>query len=72
MARLERGPRMTEKPDPKTNIGRLLMHLENGSLAYRFVKAGRDRDIGDPTESMKAVLRERLEEVRRDIDDPKA
>jgi hypothetical protein len=63
---------MPEKAEPKNNYDRLMMHLEDGSLASRLVQAHRDRDIANPAESMKAVLRERLEQVRQSIDDPEA
>ena len=63
---------MLEKAEPKNNSDRLLTHLEDGSLAYRLVRAHCDRDIADPGESMKTVLRERLQRVRGSIDDPEA
>ena len=63
---------MPEKAEPKNNTDRLLTHLKDGSLAYLLVQAHRTRDIADPAESIKAVLRERLEQVRRSIDDPEA
>ena len=63
---------MPEKAELKNNSDRLLTHLEDGSLAYRLVQAHRDRDIADPVEPMRAVLRERLEQVRASIDDPEA
>ncbi len=63
---------MPEKAESKNNYDRLLTYLENGSLAYRLVQAHLDRDIANPAESIKAVLRERLEQVRRSIDDLKA
>ena len=55
---------------PRNNSDRLLTHLETGSLAYRLVQAHRDRDIADPAESMKAVLREQIERVRWSLDHP--
>jgi hypothetical protein len=61
---------MSEKAEPKNNYDRLLMHLGDGSLAYRFVRAHRGRDIANPAESIKAVLRERLAQVRGSIDNP--
>jgi hypothetical protein len=54
------------------NLGRLLKHLEDGSLAARLVHAHRDSRASDPSESMKAVLRARLDEVRGDLDDTTA
>lgn len=61
---------LSEKSEPNNNCDRLLTHLEDDSLAYRLVRAHRDRDITDPEESMKIVLRERLQRVRGSIDDP--
>ncbi len=63
---------MQEKAEPKDNSDRLLMHLEDGSLAYRLGRAHRDRDIADPPESTKTVLLERLQRVRGNIDNPEA
>jgi hypothetical protein len=63
---------MREKMEPRNNYDRLLTHLEDGSLAYRLVQAYRDRDITHPVGSMKAVLLERLEQVRGCIDNSEA
>ncbi len=49
------------------NLDRLLKHLKDGSLAARLVQAHRTPDTDDPAESMKAVLKERLEQVRNDL-----
>ena len=65
-------PEAPEEAKPESNFDRLVTHLHSGSLAYRLVQAYRDQNATDPAESMKAVLRKRLEEVRRSIDHPKA
>lgn len=63
---------MSDKAEPKNNSDRLLKHLKDGSLAARLVEAYRIRDAADPSESMKAVLRERLEQTREKIDGAEA
>ena len=63
---------MPEKAEPRNNFDRLLTHLEDGSLAYRLVRAHRVHDAADPAEPMRTVLRERLEQVRRSIEYPEA
>lgn len=54
------------------NSDRLLKHLDEGSLAYRLVQAHRDRGTTDPAESIKSILQKRLDQVRRNLDHPKA
>ena len=61
---------MSQKSEPDNNCDRLLTHLEDGSLAFRLVRAHRDRDIAEPEESMRIVLRERLQRMRGNIDNP--
>lgn len=56
------------EPDETThqaNTERLLKHLKENSLASRLVHAQR---APKPAESMMAVLRERLEQVRENLD----
>jgi hypothetical protein len=62
---------MPEKTEPMNNSDRLLKHLIEGSLAYRLVETHRDRDSTDPVKSIKAILQERLEQARRNIEHPK-
>lgn len=63
---------MTEKAESMNNSDRLLKHLMEGSLAYRLVQTHRNHGSNDPAKSIKAVLQERLEQVRRNIDHSKA
>lgn len=62
---------MSDKAEPKNNYDRLLTYLEEGSLADQLVRAHRDYDAAHSVESMKAILRERLKQVRAGIDNPK-
>jgi hypothetical protein len=62
---------ISEKAEPMNNSDRLLKHLIEGTLAYRLVQTHRDRDNADPARSIKAVLQERLEQVRKNIDPTK-
>jgi hypothetical protein len=57
--------------DAKSNPERLLMRLEDSSLAARLVRAYQNRDQARPSESMKAVLQERIEQARASFDDAK-
>jgi len=59
---------MLDKVEPKNNPDDLLMHLEDGSLAARLVRAHGNCDPANPTESMKDIIQERLQQVRRSID----
>ena len=63
---------MPDEAKPQDNIERLLKHLKNGSLAARLVDAHRTADAGDPVEALRAVLKERLAQVRAEIDNPEA
>ena len=65
-------PEMPDKAEMTSNSDRLLGHLDEGSLAYHLVQAHRDREISNPMESIKAVIQERLEQVRKSIDHHKA
>lgn len=59
---------MTDEQDEPGNVDRLLTHLADDSLAARLVRA---HGVGQPdssTESLKAILAERLERVRKEID----
>jgi hypothetical protein len=62
---------MPDETKPPDNFDRLLKHLKNGSLAVRLVQAHRASGAASPSESMKAVLRARLEQVRGDLDSTK-
>jgi hypothetical protein len=57
-----------DKPGPRSNSERLLTHLKDGSLAAQLVRAHGDRDPDQPEESMRAVLKERLEQERMGVD----
>lgn len=59
---------MSVEPDQTSNINRLLVHLDDESLAARLVLAHRDSDEGGVAEGLKAVLIERIEQVRTKID----
>lgn len=51
-----------------SNIDRLLAHLDDGSLAARLVRAHRDSEEGGTAEGLKAVLSDRLEQMRAKLD----
>lgn len=59
---------MVDEPDPPSNVDRLLEHLKDESLAARLVRAHGAAEAASPTDSMKAILTERLEQVREEID----
>jgi hypothetical protein len=63
---------MPDEVKPQNNYDRLLKHLKEGSLAARLVQAHRTPAAGGSAETMKTVLRERLEQVREKIDNTKA
>lgn len=63
---------MSDESDPNENIDRLLKHVKEGSLAARLVLAHRASNAGSPAESIKAVMRDRLERVREDLDGGKS
>lgn len=58
---------MSEKEKILNNIDRLLTHLKEGSLAFRLVQVYHDSGKVDSEESMKSILSERLEQVRKNI-----
>ena len=60
---------MPDERTPQDNVQRLVSHLKEGSLASRFVHAHR---AADPAEAMKAVLIDRLEQVRENLDGTEA
>jgi len=60
---------MPDEPDYTNNIDRLLVHLNDDSLAARLVRAYQAADEGGAAESLKAVLAKRLEQVRAKLDD---
>ena len=59
---------MPDEADPKDNVDRLLGHLKDDSLAARLVRAHRAPQAGDPAAPMKAILTERLEQVKETLD----
>ena len=59
---------MPDETDPIENVDRLLKRLKAESLAARLVRAHREPHPGVPAASMKAVLTERLEQVRAKLD----
>ena len=59
---------MPDEADPIDNVDRLLKHLKDDSLAARLVRAHRAPQPGDPAASMKAILAERLEQVKETLD----
>lgn len=63
---------MPDEPDPLTNVDRLLNNLGDDSLAALLVRVHHTPNAGGPIESMWAVLRERLEKVRENLDGSKA
>lgn len=52
-------------PEALSNSDRLLQHLKEGSLAARLVQA--QRGAASPAEALKAVIRERLHQARKDL-----
>ncbi len=62
---------MTDETKLKDNTACLLEHLKDRSLAYKLVQAHHAAATADPAEAMKVILRERFEQVRREIDNPK-
>lgn len=57
----------TDKPKPQDNFDRLLKHLKDGSLAAHLVHAHRNPGTVAPAEAKKAILTDRLEQVRKDF-----
>lgn len=55
---------MPDEVNDESNIDRLLKHLKDESLASRLIRAHEASDGGEPVASMKAVLTERLDEVK--------
>jgi hypothetical protein len=62
---------MPDEAKPKSNIDRLLAHLRKDSLAFRLVEVYRDCISNNSVESIRGVLRERLEQERKKIDSTK-
>jgi len=62
---------MPDEVKLQNNYDRLLKHLKDGSLAARLVQAHQTSEAGEAVETMKAVLMERLEQVREKIDNAK-
>ena len=63
---------MLDEAKSQDNVDRLLKHLEDGSLAAQLVRAHRDHAVADPAEAMKIVLKERLVQVRENLDGTEA
>ena len=63
---------MYDESKTQNNINRLLRHLKKDSLAAQLVQAHHTPETGDSAESMKAVLRKRLEQVKKDLDGTQA
>lgn len=59
---------MPGEPDYANNIERLLAHLDADSFAAQLVQAYQAADEGCRAESVKAVLAERLKQVRTKLD----
>lgn len=59
---------MADEAGPADNINRLLAQLKDDSLAARLVRAHQAGDEDDPAAPMKAVLAERLAQVRATLD----
>ncbi len=60
---------MQAKSKTMNNSEHLLKYLEDNSLAAKLVRAHGDRDPAHPEESMKIIIRERLNQMRESIDD---
>ena len=63
---------MHDESKTQDNINRLLRYLKKDSLAAQLVQAYNTPQTGDPAESMKAVLKKRLEQVRENLDGTQA
>ena len=61
---------MPENAERNNNANYLLTHLDENSLAYKLVQAHENRESGDSAEDLKAVLEERLKQLRDIIDNP--
>ena len=59
---------MPDETTPPNNFDRLLKLLKEKSLAASLLQAHRDPTAGSPMDSMIAVLKARLEQVRKDLD----
>ncbi len=59
---------MPDKTEPMDNVDRLLKRLKDNSLAARLVRAHRTPKTDDPAASMKAILTERVEQIRAKLD----
>jgi hypothetical protein len=55
---------MSGEAEPEDNVDRLLEHLKDDSLAARLVRAHRAQHPQGPAAAMKAVLLERLEQLK--------
>jgi len=59
---------MPDEVNDESNVDRLLKHLKDESLAARLITAHEAPDGGEPVAAMKAVLTERLDEVKGKLD----
>lgn len=58
---------MPNAKTPPDNFDRLLKHLKAGSLAASFVQAHRAPGAASPRDALRAVLKTRLEQLRRTL-----
>lgn len=63
---------MSDATTPATNIERLKKNLSDGSLAIRLVAAYESSDGEKRSEALKALLQNRLDQVRSALESPKA
>ena len=61
---------MNEVDQPTTNFERLFAHLKKGSLAAKLVGTQVDPDNQEPSEALNKVILDRLDQVRREYDQP--
>lgn len=54
-----------DKDVPLSNLQRLFSHLKEGSLAARLVQAQMKAGAMEGQEALKKVVRDRLDEIRR-------
>ena len=61
---------MDEADQPKTNFERLLAHLRESSLAAKLVATQVDPENEEPSEALSKVILDRLDQVRREYEQP--
>lgn len=59
---------LSEQLATRDNVARLLERLADNSLAARLVQAHRVADTATRASALKAILEDRLEEVRENLD----